>query len=219
MRGETGPGAAVRVVLDGSRFRLVSGGEILGDWDRREIGIHAQSDGFVVRAAGEEFVLKTADDAGLAESLGMAAATPRLARKVAASHPPEDRLPLSEPEPEESSLGPIVFALGGALVLVGGFVLRVTSEAGTPSPPDESGSTWLVFLVFGALMVAVAYALAIGLRWARLGAILIVIGLVVLFVIAARGIRIDSRQFLAYGFIGGGMVLGVAMAFSGKMTG
>ncbi len=217
MQGETESDVAVGVVLDGSRLQLILGDEILGDWDQGEIGINALHDGFLVRAEGEVFVLKTDDDAGLAEGLGMTATTLRLARKVAASHPPAERPPIPEPEPDKSLLGPVAYALAGALVLAGGSVLRITR--GIDSTLSLEGRQfWVWYLVGGALMVAVAYALAIGVGWARLLAVATVIGLVVLFVITARGIRIDSRQFLAYGFIAGGLVLGAAIAFSGRVT-
>jgi hypothetical protein len=180
------------------------------------------NDGFAIRAEGEEFVLKTDDDAGIAEEIGIAAASPRLARKVAASHPPEVREPEPEPEPEppSSALGAIVFALGGVLVLAGGFFLR---ESPTLSAADRTasqgfgsaGSFWFAFVIGGLLMAAVAVALAGKLRWARAAAVLVLIVVVVTFALAAQGASADADYLFAYGFIAAGIVVGVAVLFSG----
>ncbi|HYJ25935.1 MAG TPA: hypothetical protein VE027_13080, partial [Acidimicrobiia bacterium] len=81
--------------------------------------------GFAIRAEGEEFVLKTDDDVGLAREIGIAAASPRMARKVAASQNQE--VPsTADPDPlvTRSKLAAIAFALGGVMALASGVLLR-----------------------------------------------------------------------------------------------
>ena len=98
MRGETTPGVEVEVLADGVRISLLHRDELIGDWEIGDIGIQSLHDGFAIRAEGEEFVLKTDDDAGLAREIGIVAASPRLARKVAASQNQE--VPsTADPEP------------------------------------------------------------------------------------------------------------------------
>jgi hypothetical protein len=222
MRGETGPGVVVEVHADGTTLRLVSGPESIGEWDVSAIGIQSLNDGFAIRAEGEEFVLKTEDDAGIAEEIGIAAASPRLARKVAASHPPEERAPEPEPEPESpsSALGAIVFALGGVLVLAGGFFLResptLSAAERTASEGLRSGGRfWFAFVVGGLLMAAVAVALASRMRWGRSAAVLVLIVVVVTFALAAQSASADADYLFAYGFIAAGIVVGVGVLFSG----
>lgn len=226
LRGESGPGLAVRVSVDNERLELTAGDEVVGDWAIREIGLHALNEGFAIRAEGEELVLISADDAAFAEEMGMVAATPRLARKVAARHnPPEESPPPPEPASVPTHVGAIAFALAGALVLVGAIFLRT---AGGDSPIAR-GTTeivegtavefWVAFLVGGLLMVALAYILTLGTGWARIGAILSVAALVILFGVAVSDTATDTSHLTAYGFIAGGLVVGVAVLFSGSLIG
>ena len=224
MKGDVGPGVGVTVLLDESRLRLVSGGELIGEWELSELGVHALNDGFAVRAEGEEFVLKTEDDPALAEELGLQASTPRMARKVAASHPPEEREPEEEAAEPESNVPAIVFALAGVLVLAGGFLINAESSPQANLASSETGETgggqfWLAFVLGGALMAGVAYILALGSRIARVLALVVLLAVVVFFALAAREAVLDANHLLAYGFIAGGIVVGVAVIFSGSLRG
>lgn len=221
MRGEEGPPVVVDVRADGPHLRLEAGEEPIGEWDVAAIGIQSLNQGFAIRAEGEEFVLRTEDDAGIALEIGIATASPRLARKVAAASPPEERVPEAEPETPRSSVGAIVFALAGVLVLAGGFFLyddptmdpsQRTAEAGL----QASGRYWLVFVIGGLLLGAVAVMLAARLRVARAAAVISLILVIVAFGLAATDSTPNSDFLLAYGFIAGGIVAGVAVLFSGS---
>jgi hypothetical protein len=224
MRGEPGPGVPVSIHAEGTVLRLDAGPEAIGQWDVASIGIQSIHDGFAIRAEGEEFVLKTEDDVGLAEEIGIMTASPRLARKVAAAHPPEER-PEPEPEPErpKSAIGAIVFALGGVLVLSGGFFLRespsLSAAVRTASEGLSAGGRyWFAFVVGGLLMMAVAVILALGLRSARAAAVITLIGLIVVFALAAQDASSDGDFLFAYGFIAAGIVVGVAVLFGGSVA-
>lgn len=225
MRGDTGPGTSVRIDVSEGRLRIFSGSREVGDWDVGEIGVHAVPGGFSIRAEGEEFLLRAKDDVGLAEEFGLAAATPRLARKVAASHNPE---PPPEPEAGEvapgsgrSNVGAIAFALGGLLVLLGGIFLRPDATASVQRTAEDASvagvAFWVAFVVGGLLMVALAFVMSLGNRWSRLVALLCVAGIVGLFAYAVSQSAGDSTEFTAYGFIAGGIVVGVAVLFSGGL--
>lgn len=227
LRDESGPGVAVRIAVDDERLELTAGDESVGDWSIHEIGVHALNEGFVIRAEGEELVLISADDAGLAEEMGLVAATPRLARRVAARHNPPEPPPApqsDEPISVPSHVGAIAFALGGVLVLLGAALLRSAGDGsslsrGTTEVVEGLGiDFWVAFLVGGLLIVALAYVLSIGARWARIGAILLVAILVVLFGVAVGDTATDSGHLTAYGFIAGGLVVGVAVLFSGSLA-
>ena len=221
MRGDEGPGAPVDIKAAGGRLRIEAGDEPIGDWDIHEIGIKAVSEGFSIRAEGEEFILRSEDEVALAEEFHLAAATPRLARRVAAAHNPE--IP---PEPPRDEVFPagrsyvvaIAFALGGLLVVLGGIFLRDSAPVGsTQTLTTEFAGVdfWLAFLVGGLLMVALAFIMSLGNRWARLLSLLVVAGIVALFAYSLTVNEGDSDQFAAYGFIAGGVVIGVAVLFSG----
>lgn len=225
IKGDMANPVRVSVLVDETRIRLVSGNELIGEWGLGAIGIQALNDGFALRAEGENFVLRTENDAAVAESLGLAASTPRMARKVAASHPPEEREePEPEPEPARSSLPGIAFALGGALVLAGGLFLNAAPEpvaqlATGVEEVSSGGQFWVAFVVGGALMGVVAFILAMGSRMARVVAILVLAAVIVAFVFAAREASLDANDLMAYGFIAGGIVVGVAVVFGGSFGG
>jgi hypothetical protein len=76
----------INVVIDLTDDRLVvkAGDMELADWQRDEIRIAAQLDGFHVLAEGEEVVLDIRDDARFAVELGFRQAHPHLRRRMAA---------------------------------------------------------------------------------------------------------------------------------------
>ena len=203
MRGDAGPGLGVRVLAEQRRLRLVSGNELVGDWSLSDIGISALQDGFNIRAEGEEFVLRTEDDVALAEEIGIAAASPRLARRLAASHNREEE-PVIEAPTISSHLAAIGLALAGALVILGGTLL-------------EPEAYRVAFVVGGVVMIAVAYVMSIGANVARMVATVVLVGLVVVFGFAVGGSPADPGDIAAYGFIAGGLVVGIAVLASGSL--
>lgn len=223
MRGDTGPGVGVRIVAEDRRIRLVSGNELVGDWTLPEIGITALQDGFNIKAEGEEFILHTEDDVALADEIGVAAASPRLARRLAARHNPEEPPASEEPQAISSNLAAIGFALAGALVVAGGTFLSNLGDSGSGAAPltSELGGDdfefWLAFVIGGILMIGVAYVMSIGARIARLVATIVLIGVIVAFGFAVSNAEADATQLTAYGFIAGGLVVGVAVLFSGSL--
>jgi hypothetical protein len=218
MRGDTTRTIAVRVFADSERLRLLSGDDLIGEWAVHGMGIHALDEGFAIRAEGEELILKTDDDVALAEELGLLTASPRLARKMAASHNVEEMPTPSAPATPRSNLAAIAFALGGVLILAGGVVLRAAPNfVGLESGP--LGPYWLAFSIGGAVMVAVAYLLGRGVRWAQILAVLVLVGLIVVFALAIQDVPADANDLMAYGFIAGGIVVGASVLFSGSLTG
>lgn len=219
MRGDTGPGVGVQVHAEEGRLRLVAGNELVGDWMLSDIGVNSLHDGFTIRAEGEEFVLRTQDDVAFAEEIGVAAASPRLARRLAVRHNPEERDFPTEPPELSSSLAAIGFAVAGALVVLGGTFLSLTGP--TPAPAALSDGTdfefWVAFVLGGALMIGVAYVMAIGARIARFVATIVLTGMVITFGFAVSGSQASASQVTAYGFIAGGIVVGVAVLFSGSL--
>lgn len=221
MRGDSTQTISVDVYADEETLRLLSGDEVIGDWPIHGMGIHALDEGFAIRAEGEELILKTDDDVGLAEQLGLMTSSPRLARKMAASHnvegPPP--VPLGEPEaePPKSNLAAIAFALGGVLVFAGGAFLRAAPDLGG-SEPVALGSYWLAFMIGGLVMVAIAYLLSRGVRWAQVSAILAVAAMIIVFALAVQNVTLDPNDLLAYGFLAGGIVVGVSVLFSGTLS-
>jgi hypothetical protein len=222
MRGDSTQTISVEVYADEETLRLLSGDEVIGDWPIHGMGIHALDEGFSIRAEGEELILKTDDDVGLAEQLGLITSSPRLARKMAASHnvegPPP--VPLDEPEEEEpprSNLAAIAFALGGVLVFAGGAFLRAAPDLGG-SESVPLGSYWLAFMIGGLVMVGIAYLLSRGARWAQVAAILAVAAMIIVFALAVQNVTLDPNDLLAYGFLAGGIVVGVSVLFSGSLS-
>jgi hypothetical protein len=212
----------VEVLAEGPRISILHQEELIGEWEVGAIGIQSLQAGFAIRAEGEEFVLKTDDDVGLAREIGLVAASPRMARKVAASQNPDRPLP-ADPEPVEikSNIGAIAFALGGVMALAGGFLLRedpsLSAAAMTAGGGlGAAGNFWFSFVLGGLLMVGVAFAMARRMKWARLAATISVAALVIVFGVAAQSTTPDADHLLAYGFIAGGIVVGIAIVFAGS---
>jgi peptidoglycan/LPS O-acetylase OafA/YrhL len=128
-------------------------------------------------------------------------------------------VPLDELEPEQpqSNLAAIAFALGGVLVFAGGVFLRA-APAIAGSSAAALGSYWLAFMVGGLAMVAIALLLSRGARWAQVAAIIAVTVLIVVFALAVQNITFDPNDLLAYGFLAGGIVVGVSVLFSGRLS-
>jgi hypothetical protein len=222
MRGETTPGVEVEVLADGVRISLIHQDELIGDWQLRDIGIQSLHEGFAIRAEGEELVLKTEDDVGVARELGLASASPRLARKLAASQN-SDRPMVADPEPAKvrTYLGAIGFALAGVMIISGGFLLRADTaltadQASIGAGIGAAGNFWSAFVLGGLLFFGVALAMALRATWARTAGIGIVAALVILFGLAAQSATPDADHLLAYGFIAGGVVVGIAIVFAGS---
>ena len=81
------------------------------------------------------------------------------------------------------------------------------------------GPFWLEFTLGGVVMVAVAYLLGRGVRWAHIVAVLAQIGLIVVFALAVQDVPPEANDLMAYGFIAGGIVVGVSVLFSGTLGG
>jgi hypothetical protein len=219
MRGDTGPAVRVRVVADNGRLRLVSGNELVGDWLVADIGMSVLQEGFNLKAEGEEFILRTEDDVALAEEIGVAAASPRLARRLAARHNPEEPVEAAEPPPISSNLAAVGFAVAGALVMLGGVFLDLAGDnggSGVPDPePLNGGGLW--FIVGGALMIGAAFVMSVGARLARAIAGVALLAMIVVFGIAVSDATTGTTHLTAYGFIAGGLVVGVAVLSSGSL--
>lgn len=76
---------ALEVTLDLTEERLLlhTGRSMIGDWSLEDLLIRGEDDGFHIRVEGEEVVITTNDDPGLAIELGLRAASPRLRRQMA----------------------------------------------------------------------------------------------------------------------------------------
>ncbi|MGD2103078.1 MAG: hypothetical protein PVG83_12675 [Acidimicrobiia bacterium] len=223
MSGDTGPGIGVTVIAEPRRLKLLSGSELVGDWAVSEIGIVALQEGFGIKAEGEEFVLRTDDDVALAEEIGIHAASPRLARRLAVRHNPEEHAPAPEPVPEpvSSNVGAVGFAVAGALVAAGGSFLR----SGIPGSSQEVVSPasllgvdyWLWFVIGGGLMIASAFVMSAGIRVGRVASVVVLMGMILLFGLAVTTSENGATELSAYGFIAGGLVVGLAVMFSGAL--
>jgi hypothetical protein len=77
------PVLQIRVDLSEERLVLHTGARVLGDWPLDELLIRGEDDGFHIRVEGEEAVIHTNDDPGLALELGLRSASPRLRRQMA----------------------------------------------------------------------------------------------------------------------------------------
>jgi hypothetical protein len=222
MPGERWPGVEVEILADESRLSIVSGSDLIGNWEVGSFGIKSLDEGFSIWAEGEEFVLKTDDDIGLARELGLQTASPRMARRAAASRRPED-LPWPDPipEPPRSHLAAIAFALGGALVLLGSLLLRADptlDDRSVEAGLGVAGNFWSAFGAGGLLLIVAALALAARARMARALAILSVAALVIVFGNAAQQSPPEADLLIAYGFIAGGIVIGLSVMFGGLLA-
>jgi hypothetical protein len=219
MRGDTGPGVGVKVLVERGRLSLVSGHELVGDWNVADIGINALHEGFNIKAEGEEFILRTQDDVVFAEELGVTAVSPRLARLLAARHNPEAREVVVYEEPQISSnLGAVGFAVAGALIVLGGTLLNISAEGGPAALSERTDfQFWIAFIVGGVLMIGAAYVMSIGARVAWLIATIVLVGVVVTFGFAVSQTTADAGEISAFGFIAGGLVVGVAVLVSGSL--
>lgn len=219
MRGDTGPGVGVTILAEGGRLRLVSGNELVGDWLVSEIGISALQEGFNIKVEGEEFILRTEDDAAFAEELGVTAVSPRLARRLAVRHNPDEREIPWEPPPQISSkLAAIGFAVAGALIVLGGAYLDLAGDSSTGLGDGEGFQFWMAFLAGGILMIAASLVMSLAIRWARLVATVVLVGVVVTFGFAVSETDASASQLTAIGFIAGGIVIGVAVLVSGGVS-
>ena len=218
LSGDNGPGVAVGVIVDEGRIRLVSDGEQLADWVIDDLGIRALQDGFIIRASGEEYHLRTKDDALLAEELGVVAASPRLAKMVAARHRPEER---PDPEPQEADepverpkVGPLALALGGVLVISGGFFLRLDNATEGDQAADLIYQ-WPL-MVGGAVMVAASLTLLLRVPYSRLVAGAVLAVMVVVLGFALGDVEVDGLHLVALGLTAGGVVIGVSVLAWGE---
>lgn len=221
MRGDTGPGVGVKILAEEGRLRLISGNELVGDWVVGDIGVNALNEGFNIKAEGEEFVLRTVDDAAFAEEIGIMAVSPRLGRRLAARHNPEVRDAAPEPPQMSSNLAAVGFAVAGALIVLGGTFLNIAAPGNAALLRGRAGGGgfefWLAFIIGGILMIAIAYVMSIGARSARAIASLSLLAVVVAFGFAVRRSSAGAGEITAYGFIAGGLVVGVAVLVSGSL--
>jgi hypothetical protein len=224
MRGDTSPAVEVEVLVDGLRISLLHDDQLIGDWEVGDIGIKSLNDGFAIRAEGEEMILRTEDDVALAREMGMVAASPRMARRLAASQNPDRPMP-SDPEPVKvsSTLVSIAFALAGVMVVAGGLLLRADASL-TPAETtvwaglSPEGNFWSAFALGGLLLLGVVVGTIARTAWARTAAMAVIAGLVLLFGLAAQNVAPDADHLLAYGFIAGAAVIGIAMVFAGTFA-
>jgi hypothetical protein len=84
VEGESDPPVHVTIDLTGDRMKLKAGDVEVADWSRDEFRVRALTDGFHVRAEGEEVVLDISEDARFAIDLGLKSAHPTLRRRMAA---------------------------------------------------------------------------------------------------------------------------------------
>lgn len=84
MSSPDSPVLQVLIDLTDERMILHTDSKVLGDWDLEELLIRGEDDGFHIRVEGEEAIIHTNDDAGMALELGLRSASPRLRRLMAA---------------------------------------------------------------------------------------------------------------------------------------
>lgn len=78
-----GPVLDVLIDLTAERMLLHTSSKVLGDWSLDGLLIRGEDDGFHIRVEGEEVIIHTNDDPGLALELGLRSASPRLRRQMA----------------------------------------------------------------------------------------------------------------------------------------
>lgn len=204
IKGEDAPGLSVRIVAGDDHLTIFFADDVLADYEIRRLRINALQEGFAIRAEGEDFVLTAENDVGLAEELGLVAASPRLARRIASAHNPEARELSQPPPPARSQIGAAVYGVGGLLVIGGGTFFRAASVS--EQDPD------LLLIGVGALMIAVAWLMTLGWRWVQGAAFAVVAGVVVVFALGIQGAGSDTARITGYAFVAGGIVLGMAGA-------
>ena len=84
LNGDGEPAVKVEIDLTGERLVVKSGDVEVADWKLDEIRINALTDGFHVRAEGEEVILEVTEDGRFAVDLGLRSASPTLRRKISA---------------------------------------------------------------------------------------------------------------------------------------
>lgn len=84
IEGDPQPPVGVEIDLTGERMRVTSGDMALADWSLEEIRVSALTDGFHVRAEGEEVILEVPEDGRFAIELGLRTAHPALRRRMSA---------------------------------------------------------------------------------------------------------------------------------------
>lgn len=84
LRTMTDRDVAIRVTIDltNERLRLLTGDSEIADWSLDEIRVNALSDGFHIKAEGEEVILDLTEDAEFAVALGLGSAPVDLARRM-----------------------------------------------------------------------------------------------------------------------------------------
>lgn len=83
MASPDSPVLQVRIDLDAERMVLHTGSTVLGDWALEQMLIRGEDDGFHIRVEGEEAIIQTNDDPGMALEIGLRSASPRLRRQMA----------------------------------------------------------------------------------------------------------------------------------------
>lgn len=220
LKGDTGPGFPVRVFAEEGRLRIESDAGLVGDWSIHDIGLHVLDEGFAIRAEGEELLLKADDDVGVADELGVASATPRMARKLAARHNPDRPFLEDEPAPPppRSNLSAIGLAIAGTLVIFGAVLInQIRDGGGFDAAAERIGPLplWVAFLAGGMLMVGMSYFMSRGRRWARAIALLVTVLVVLCFAMLVNRGTPDATDLTAYAFVAAGMVVGIAVLVGG----
>lgn len=84
LRTVTDRNVAIRVTIDltDERLRLLTGDSEIANWSLDEIRVNAMSDGFHIKAEGEEVILDLTEDAEFAVALGLGSAPVDLARRM-----------------------------------------------------------------------------------------------------------------------------------------
>jgi hypothetical protein len=116
--------------------------------------------------------------------------------------------------PIPSNLAAIAFAVAGALVVLGGTFLN---PADGLADDGDGFEFWLAFVIGGVLMIGLAYVMSIGTRVAQLVATVVLLAMILVFGFAVDAGQGDAAQLTAFGFIAGGLVVGVAVLFSGSL--
>ena len=115
----------------------------------------------------------------------------------------------------------IGFALGGALVLLGGALIRLAhskpSAGGAAETSFAGVEYWVAFMVCGLLMAALGYPVLQGWRWAHSVGPALMAAVVMLFGSVVSATETSTTYIPAYGLIAAGIVAGVAALSSGRL--